>query len=171
MLSGHCLVDATASDTGVRMFAAHFDSHHENLRFVEARYLRSLVAASAFRDAKYVLAGDLNSLSRRDPYAPDLDHKIRISGTAKFGQPPRFEVIGELEELGWIDTLYVQRDGAVVPPEWITARRDRGGVHIDYRTDYIFVSPPLAERVISARIAPAGGASDHDAVVAEFGLT
>jgi exodeoxyribonuclease III len=159
---GHCLAEVDIG--GLTLFAAHFDSHHENLRFVEARYLRSRIDPDRFAAGKVLLAGDLNSLSRRDPYPADLAARLLAAGTDKFGHPPRFDVIEELESAGWIDLLHAR--GA--PTQWITARRDRGGVHVDYRTDYLFASRPLAAALASVSIVPAGDASDHDAVVATF---
>ncbi|HEU4404982.1 MAG TPA: endonuclease/exonuclease/phosphatase family protein [Polyangiaceae bacterium] len=162
---GHCLVEARLA-SGLVAFGAHFDAHGESPRFVEARYLRSRLDPAAFARAPHLLAGDLNSLSRRDPYPADLAERVRAAGTDKYGHPPRFEVIDELEAQGWVDALYHR--GA--PAAWVTARRDRGGVAIDYRTDYVFASPPLAARLVEAAVAPAEGASDHDAVVAAFEL-
>lgn len=157
---GHCLLEAQIGD--VTLFGAHFDSHNEDLRLVEARYVRPLFDASR----KLVLAGDLNALSRRDPYPPDFAARVAAAGTDKYGHPPRFEVIPELEETGWIDLLYHR--GA--PGRWITASRDRGGVRIDYRTDYVLASPRMAETLASIEIVDAAGASDHDAVLAQFAL-
>lgn len=63
---GHCLVEARVG--ALRVFATHLDSHHENLRFVEARYLRSLLPPrDELARQPALLLGDLNSLSRRDP--------------------------------------------------------------------------------------------------------
>lgn len=159
---GHCLAEVEIG--GVTLFAAHFDSHHENLRFVEARYLRSRIDPQRFAKDRFLLAGDLNSLSRRDPYPADLEMLLSAAGTDKYGHPPRFDVVEELEAAGWIDLLHFR--GA--PAQWITAKRNRGGVHIDYRTDYLFGSPSLADGLESVSILPAGDASDHDAVVATF---
>lgn len=164
---GHCLVEARLA-SGLVAFGAHFDAHHESLRFVEARFLRSRCEPNAFAREPYLLAGDLNSLSRRDPYPTDLPALVRAAGTDKFGHPPRFEVIDELEASGWVDALYAQPGGP--PASWATARRDRGGVSIDYRTDYLFASPALASRLVDAFVIDAEGASDHDPVVASFEL-
>ena len=161
---GHALVEARIGD--LQVFAAHFDSHHENLRFVEARFLRSLLDPARFAAAPFLLAGDLNALSRRDPYPADLAARLAAAGTDKYGLPPRFEVVDEIEAMGWIDLLHAQGP----PPRWITARRERGGVRIDYRTDYLFASPSLAARRTSMEILDVRGASDHDAVVADFAM-
>ena len=106
----------------------------------------------------------VNALSPRDPYPADLPDRLRRAGTDKYGQPPRFEVIAELEAAGWVDAL---RAGAT-PPVWVTARRTRGGVAIDYRTDYVFASGSLAPRLGGARVLPVDGASDHEAIEASF---
>ena len=84
----------------------------------------------------------------------------------KYGHPPRFEVIGELEAAGWIDTLRARAS----EEQWVTAERNYGGVRLDFRTDYIFVSPWLAERLLGTRIIDTTGISDHHAVVSTFQL-
>ncbi|HZE97953.1 MAG TPA: endonuclease/exonuclease/phosphatase family protein [Planctomycetota bacterium] len=159
---GHGLLEAVIG--GVTLFGAHFDSHNENLRFVEARFLRSRIDPARFASGKYLLAGDLNALSRRDPYPADLAARLATAGTDKYGHPPRFDVTEELEAAGWIDLLYHRG----TPPRWISARRNRGGVHIDYRTDYLYASPAMAQALTSIDIVDADDASDHAAVVAEF---
>ena len=155
---GHCLLEAAVGD--LTLFGAHFDSHSEDLRLAEVRYLRPLFD----RSKKALLLGDLNSLSRRDPYPTDFASRVAAAGTDKYGHPPRFDVTPELEAMGWIDLLHHR--GA--PARWVTAIRDRGGVRIDYRTDYVFGSPGMAERLVSLEIVDAAGASDHDAVLATF---
>lgn len=162
---GHALVQCELDAGGpLTLFGTHYDAHHENLRFVEARYLRSLLNPAAFREGLYLLAGDLNSLSRKDPYPVDLADKVRQAGVDKYGHPPRFDVIDDLESFGWVDTLRL-RPGS---PAWVTARRDRGGITIDYRTDYIFASPRMAERLLHTEVVDVGGATDHNAMVATF---
>lgn len=162
---GHCLVQCELESGGrLTVFGTHYDAHQEDLRYVEAQYLLGLLDPATFREGLYLLAGDLNSLSRKDPYPPDFAEKVRTSGTDKYGHPPRYSVMDALEGFGWVDTLYHRQ----TPPQWVTARRDRGGVTIDYRTDYILASPRMAERLIGASVVDVGGASDHNAVVATF---
>lgn len=162
---GHCIVQCELDlAEPVTLFGTHFDAHQEKLRYVEARYLRSLLDAAAFREGRYLLAGDLNSLSRKDPYPVDLEDRLRQAGTDKYGHPPRFDVIDDLEEYGWVDTLQAR----AATPKWVTARRNRGGVAIDYRTDYVFASPRLAERLVSAEVLEVGDISDHNPLVATF---
>jgi exodeoxyribonuclease-3 len=162
---GHCLVQCQF-DSGepVTFFGTHYDAHHEDPRLVEARYLCDLLDPITFREGLYLLAGDLNSLSRRDPYPPDFAECILAAGTDKYGHPPRFSVLETLESFGWVDTLY-----ALGPPaQWITAQRQNNGVQIDYRTDYILASPRMAGRLIQTEVVDVGEASDHQAVVATF---
>jgi exodeoxyribonuclease-3 len=164
---GHCIAECSVpyQHKPLTIFGAHFDSHHENLRFVEARYLRAQIPREEFLSGYYLLGGDLNSLSKRDPYPQDFAEKVKQAGVEKYGQPPRFEVIQEIEDFGWVDTLWSKK----TPENWVTAPRDRGGVHIDYRTDYLFASPKLAENLVSTEIIDTTNASDHHAVVANFG--
>ncbi|WNG27186.1 endonuclease/exonuclease/phosphatase family protein [Cystobacter fuscus] len=163
---GHCLLECEL-ETGTEpltLFAAHFDSHHENLRFVEARYLRSLLDPSAFAQGAFLLAGDLNSLSRADPYPVDLADRVRRASLDKYGHPPRFDVIDELEGFGWVDALRRRPASS----RWVTARRQRGAEILELRTDYLFASPRLAERLLGADVVDVGAASDHHALTATF---
>lgn len=142
---------------GLRCFGAHFDAHSENLRFVEARYLRSLGVKPPA-----LLAGDLNCLSPRDPYPDQLAELLARAGTQKYALPPRTDTYAELVEQGWQDALYA----CGAPENWVTAPRDRGGVHIDYRTDYLFTQGLTVE---SCRVHPLRqDESDHYPVVAEI---
>ena len=163
---GHCLLQCELDVAGgpLTLFGTHFDSHHENLRFVEARYLRSLLDATAFHEGAFLLLGDLNSLSRKDPYPVDLADRVRRAGVDKYGHPPRFDVIDELEGFGWVDALRHRPASS----RWVTAPRERGGERIDYRTDYILASPRMAERLLCADGVDVGQASDHHALVATF---
>ncbi|HYI00551.1 endonuclease/exonuclease/phosphatase family protein [Hyalangium sp.] len=162
---GHCLIQSQFdSREPVTFFGTHYDAHHEDPRLVEARYLCDLLDPITFREGLYLLAGDLNSLSRRDPYPPDFAGRVRAAGTDKYGHPPRFSVLETLESFGWVDTLYHRGP----PAEWVTARRQNNGVQIDYRTDYILASPRMAERLIGAEVVDVGEASDHHAVLATF---
>jgi exodeoxyribonuclease-3 len=162
---GHCLLQCQL-DAGepLTLFGTHYDAHYEDRRLVEARYLCDLLDSRTFHEGLYLLAGDLNSLSRKDPYPADLAERLLAAGTHKYGHPPRFSVLDTLESFGWVDVLYHRQ----TPAQWVTAQRDRGGVRIDYRTDYILASPRMAERLIGAEVVDVGGASDHHAVVATF---
>ncbi|MBJ6759170.1 endonuclease/exonuclease/phosphatase family protein [Myxococcaceae bacterium JPH2] len=163
---GHCLFEcALETEMGtLTLFAAHFDSHNEDLRLVEARYLRSLLNAGDFAERDALLAGDLNALSRADPYPVDLADRVRRARVDKYGHPPRFDVIDELEDFGWVDTL--RRKPA--SRRWVTARREREGEVLDFRTDYVFASPALARRLVGSDVVEVGAASDHHALTATF---
>lgn len=163
---GHCIVEAWTEAWGqpLVVFGTHFDAHHESLRFVEARYLRRLLAETDFERGHALLLGDINSLSRHDPYPADLADRVRRAGVDKYGHPPRFDVMDELEAQGWVDALR----RAPASPRWVTAVRERNGVVLEYRTDYVMASPRLAERLVSAEVLDGGGASDHEPVIATF---
>ena len=160
---GHCIAEV-AIEGGMTLFGCHFDAHHENLRFVEARFVRSLIDPAKFAAGRYVLAGDLNSLSAADPYPAHLAEIHQAAGHIKYGSPPRFDVMGDLFDFGWIDTLrHKPLNGS-----WVTARRDRNGVMVDYRTDYILASPAMARLLNTAHVIEVGEVSDHNAVLARF---
>lgn len=163
---GHCLLECELETKKglLTLFAAHFDAHHENLRFVEARYLRSRVSPAAFGEGDFVLAGDLNCLSRADPYPVDLSDRLRRAGMDKYGHPPRFDVIDDLESFGWVDVLHRRPASS----RWVTARRQRNGEVIDFRTDYLFASLRLTERLLGCEVVDVGEASDHHALTATF---
>ena len=114
-----------------------------------------------------LLLGDLNALSPRDPYPPDLADQLRRGGIDKYGHPLRHDMINALEAAGWIDALHASGPGL----RWVTAPRFRGGVRFDSRTDYAFVSPALRDRIVSTEIIdiemPA--VSDHAPVVVTVG--
>lgn len=156
----HCLIEAVIED--VTVFAAHFVSANENMRFVEARSLIGCLPPSGeFQRGRYLLLGDLNAISRKDPYPADLAERLQAAGIDKYHHPPRFDVIDELENYGWVDTLYKQ---ATPPQHWVTAPRA-----LDFRTDYVFATPPMIERLKRAWVhALSAGESDHFPVLAEF---
>jgi exodeoxyribonuclease-3 len=158
-------VDVEVGSETLRCFGTHLDAHDEDTRLGEARYLRQLLGPVRIAAEPLLLIGDLNSLSPRDPYPEDLGERLRSAGVTKYGDPPRRDVVAELEDQGWVDTLY-----AGEPPQgWITAPRDRGGVHIDYRTDYVLASPPMAARLEGTGIHPLSeGESDHFPIWARF---
>lgn len=159
---GHALIQFRVDWGGepLTVFGAHFDAKNENLRFVEARYLASRIDPKDFEKGLYALLGDLNSLSSHDPYPADLEALLRQSLTTKYHLPPRFEVMTELAEFGWEDGLHLSP-----PARWVTAHRDRGGVQIDYRTDYLLLSPALAARTSGVEVVPLSGESDHNPVL------
>jgi exodeoxyribonuclease-3 len=156
---GHCIAACEAG--ALTVFATHFDAYSEDLRLAEARYLNHL-SEGALRAGRALLLGDLNALSRRDPYPADLAERLLQAGLGKYGHPPRFDTIDEIERAGWIDALAACRTSAA----WATAPR-RG---VDLRTDYIFCSPDLAGALRGAAVLDVGAASDHHAVVADFAL-
>lgn len=156
---GHCILVSRVGP--VTVFATHFDSHSEDLRLTEARYLNGLLGEEVMA-GQALLMGDLNALSRRDPYPDDLSARLLRAGIGKYGHPPRFDTIDEIERAGWVDALAARRTSAA----WATAPR-RG---VDLRTDYVFCSPGLAGALRGAAVVDVGAASDHHAVVADFAL-
>lgn len=164
----HCLVEAQL-DTGgepLAVIGAHLHADDEESRLAEVDALLAIVPPEELAAGNWVLAGDLNSISRHDPYPADLDAHLVRAGVHKYGHPPRFDVMDRLFAAGWVDALRERPNG----PRWVTARRARGepGAIVDTRSDYVLLSSPLARRLVAADVVDAGGASDHHAVVAEL---
>ncbi len=162
----HCLVEVELSLGGepLLVLGTHLNAGSEDRRVSEARWLLSLVPPARLAAGLWALAGDLNALSRRDPYPADLDARLAAAGIEKYGSPPRFDTMDTLEASGWADALLLRpRSG-----RWATALRGRAGAQVETRTDYVLLSPPLAGRLALADIVDVGAASDHHAVVAEI---
>lgn len=141
------------------LLGTHLVASSEEERVAEARWLLGVDVGP-----RALLLGDLNALSPRDPYPADLAQRVLQAGVDKFGHPPRMHTIGLVEAAGWVDTLHL----AGPPERWVTAHRERGGVPIDYRTDYVFAGPGVSVR--RAEIVEVGEASDHQAVVVTLGV-
>lgn len=168
---GHAIVEARIAAPGAGgpfvVLGTHFDSHGEDERLRDARTLIELAPRARIENERVLVAGDLNALSRHDPYPKNLEQLLRSAGTEKYGFPPRFEVMPLLEENGLIDLLHA--DGrSPKGNDWVTAVRDRGGVRIDYRTDYLLASPSLAATCTNIEVLRCDGASDHEPVFATF---
>ncbi len=161
---GHALLEARVARPGapLRMLVTHFDSHNEEARLREVEALRRHLGDLR---GEIVLAGDLNAISPHDPYPDDLAQRVLRAGVDKYGHPPRFDVMKALLADGWIDLLAHRPAGS----PWVTAPRDRGGVHIDWRTDYILASPALARWPAQAEVVDMSEASDHHGVLAVLG--
>jgi len=164
----HCLVEAEVDSDSApfAVIGAHLHANDEESRLREVEALLEIVPADAVQSGAWILCGDLNSLSRHDPYPDDLDDRLARAGVHKYGHPPRFEVMDRLFQAGWIDALR-ERPRC---ERWVTARRARGdaGAVVDTRTDYVLLSPALAPRLVAADVVEVNGASDHHAVVAEL---
>ncbi|WP_437339460.1 endonuclease/exonuclease/phosphatase family protein [Sorangium sp. So ce394] len=162
----HCLVELELELAGepLLVLGTHLNAGSEDRRLAEARWLLSLVPPARFAAGLWALAGDLNAISRRDPYPADLDARLAAAGIEKYGSPPRFDTMDTLEAFGWTDALRLRPRS----PRWATALRGRAGAQVETRTDYVLLSPRLSGRLALADVIDVGAASDHHAVVAEI---
>ncbi|GAA2850442.1 hypothetical protein GCM10010517_07900 [Streptosporangium fragile] len=162
----HCLVEAEIAPAGdgppLLVLGTHLVWTDERARLAEVDEILRLVPPAAVAERDCVLLGDLNALSRHDPHPADLGDRLAAAGIGKYGHPPRFDVMDRLEAAGWVDALRA----APRSPRWVTAPRERNGVRVDTRPDYVLVSRPLAARLAWADVVDTGTASDHHAVVA-----
>jgi exodeoxyribonuclease-3 len=171
---GHCLVEATLEAPGgpITLLGTHLDAHGEDRRLLEARYVVERLRPAALAGARALLLGDLNALTPRDPYPPELPLRLEAARIDKYGHPPRMEVLSLLAAAGWVDLLARSRPERLQPgqphPRWVTAVRGGGLVHA--RTDYVLASALLADRLVDAAVLDCGGASDHEPVVARLDL-
>ncbi|WP_437594930.1 endonuclease/exonuclease/phosphatase family protein [Sorangium sp. So ce1000] len=162
----HCLVEVELSLGGepLVVLGTHLNAGSEDRRLTEARWLLSLVPPARFEAGLWALAGDLNALSRRDPYPADLGARLAAAGIEKYGSPPRFDTMDAIEAFGWADALRQRPRSS----RWFTALRGRDGAQVETRTDYVLLSPRLAGRLALADVIDVGAASDHHAVIAEL---
>lgn len=171
---GHCLVEATLEAPGgpLTLLGTHLDAHGEDRRLLEARFVVERLRPAALAGSRALLLGDLNALTPRDPYPPELPLRLQAAHIDKYGHPPRMEVMPLLAAAGWVDLLVRARPERLAPgqphPRWVTAVRGGGLVHA--RTDYVLASPPLADRLVDASVLDCDGASDHEPVVARLEL-
>ncbi|WP_344859340.1 endonuclease/exonuclease/phosphatase family protein [Planomonospora alba] len=164
----HCVVEAELEPAGggdpLLLLGTHLVAADEEARLAEVDELLRLLPPRLLAVRDCLLVGDLNGLSRHDPYPDDLAGRLAAAGIDKYGNPPRFAVIDRLEEAGWVDALRARPRSS----RWATAPRGGGGVLVDTRSDYIMLSPPLASRLDWADVVETGTASDHHAVVARL---
>ncbi|KYF66455.1 endonuclease/exonuclease/phosphatase family protein [Sorangium cellulosum] len=162
----HCLVEVELSLAGepLVVLGTHLNAGSEDRRISEARWLLSLVPPARFAAGLWALVGDLNALSRRDPYPADLDARLATAGIEKYGSPPRFDTMDTLEAFGWTDALLLRPSSS----RWATALRGPAGAQVETRTDYVLLSPRLSGRLSMADVIDVDAASDHNAVVADL---
>lgn len=175
----HSLLDATVAlptaDSAtpratLRILGAHLVSSDEDARLAEAEILHSLVSAGLARGEDLLLAGDLNSLSPHDPYPADLGERCARLGITKYGHPARFDVLRRLLSTGLIDA-HVRRVEGTLWASAVRGRRDGGpdsGERVMTRTDYVLLSPSLAQRLLGGGVIDVDQASDHLAVFADL---
>jgi exodeoxyribonuclease III len=178
---GHALIETTfplehtdgATGPEITLFGAHFVATNDDARLREVEALGRLLQQrqAEGRSPHTVLAGDLNALSRHDPYPADLEEQFRAAAIQKYGQPPRFDVMDRVFELGFIDTLRVRgadsdRADGPAASDWVTARRGPAHARVDTRTDYVLVSSSLQPWVRSSGVIDVNDASDHQAIFA-----
>jgi exodeoxyribonuclease III len=190
---GHALIeatlplsaDATLEGPEITLFGAHFVATNDDARLREVEVFAELLAQrrAAGRAAHALLVGDLNALSRHDPYPADLEDQFRAAAIRKYGEPPRFDVMDRVFSLGFVDTLGLaegwrpsQRAGTAGAPRttsdagvdqpWVTARRGPSHARVDTRTDYVLVSSSMRSWVRGSGVIDVGDASDHHAIFA-----
>jgi exodeoxyribonuclease-3 len=163
------------------VFATHLVATDDDARAREVARFVELLGPRDLGAEPVLLIGDLNALSRRDPYPDDLGEQLARAGIRKYGQPPRFDVMDSVFARGFVDSLACEEaegGGAgerargararARARDWVTARRGPPHARVDTRTDYVLLSPSLLGALVESRVVDVGDASDHHAVVATF---
>ncbi len=160
----HCVVEAVLDHHGTPLvvLGAHLVSRDEQVRLQETERLIARIDRETLASGYCALLGDLNALSRHDPYDDTLDAKLLACGIHKYGHPPQFAELDRLLAAGWVDALHTEPRSAA----WVTASRGGNGHTVDTRSDYVLLSPPLAKGIERTGIVDVGDASDHHAVMA-----
>lgn len=156
-----------ASPTPIRVIPAHFSPKKE-WRLKEVELVNDILEKS--NEKPIVLMGDLNDLSPHDTYKADLFQRLQEHKIDKFGLPPDFSVIKQLEAAGWHDALLQQPNYDGKLHISVTEASDDKD-HLNLRLDYVMVNTALLPKVRSVRVLASGEnseASDHFPVVAEI---
>ena len=160
----HVVVDVVVG--GLRVLGTHLVWNDEDARLLE---LQALLRVASSSSSSLLLAGDLNALSRADPYPADLGERLADVGIHKYGLPPRFDVTDALRAAGFVDPL-PSSSSSSPPALWWTARREHQGQAVLTRSDYLLLSAALAPAVQRSFVVDAAGAADHNAVVVDLDL-
>lgn len=160
----HVVVAATQP---LHIFPVHFSPQKE-WRPQEAQKVNELL--QQHKDEPMLLLGDLNDLSPHDNYKADLFQQLQEYKIDKFGLPPDFSVIKQLEAAGWHDALLQQPDYDGKLHISVTESSDDKDHH-NLRLDYVMVNQVLLPKVCSVSVLGSEEntkASDHFPVVADL---
>ena len=145
---------------GVRLFATHLASRHEEPERPRAGEVAAILAILGEVETPHLLAGDLNSLAEDDPVgAPPAETVPR--GEAVRGTPrPILRAFGEAGYVDCFRRLHPEGAGFTYQAwtPWL-------------RLDYVLASPELDPGLRACEVVarpPAEHASDHLPVLAEF---
>ncbi len=160
----HAVIRAPVGETDV--FAVHLNPRTEEDRLGDLETLKKYIDPS--RPA--IIMGDMNSLSRHDPYPENTLQNVQNAGITKFGTDTlRFDVINTLEEWGMRD-VGMNRSDAEFHTEPANPHLEPHHI-FPMRIDYFFVSKhfentPMSYHVI--RNHETRKASDHYPIIITF---
>lgn len=141
----------------------HLNAHSESNRLHEMEHLlEHSFPPHRIRNENLVLGGDLNALSRLDPYPSDLGSTLKTAGVTKYGNPLAFEVMDLLSQANLSDPFLGKTP-------WATRYRPETEPATPTRTDYLLVSPKLQSKVIQTQVLPLEKEeSDHAPILLEL---
>lgn len=157
----HSCLEVSVGD--VTLLNLHLNAGSEDVRSQEIDHLiKTAFPPERVQSEKLILGGDLNALSRHDPYPRGLGEKFEKRGVTKYGNPLSHQVMDSLEETGWKDPLKGEDN-------WATRYRTETEPPTPTRTDYILVSPPLEPSVENCTVLPLPNEeSDHHPVMLDL---
>ena len=157
----HSCLEVSVGD--VTLLNLHLNAGSEDVRSREIEHLiQAAFPPERVRSERLILGGDLNALSRHDPYPDGLGDVLEDVGVTKYGNPISHQVMDSLEETGWKDPLQGEDN-------WATRYRSESAPPIPTRTDYLLVSPPLEPNVENCEVLPLPNQeSDHHPVMLEL---
>jgi exodeoxyribonuclease III len=157
----HGLQEVKLAEFPWPFFNTHLVARGESDRLKEIRWFLDL-------DKQGLLAGDLNSLSSRDPYPSDTAEKLLRAGVNKYGERLAHDVLKELEKHGWqapLPSPNGRQDGC----HWATRWRLEPNPPLPTRTDYILGRNEVAQRIRKLWVVDLKNQeSDHNPVVADL---
>lgn len=144
------------------IFNLHLNPLAENQRSAEIEQLLSLTNLSR----PTIIAGDLNSLSRRDNYPTDMLSRLEHKGIVKFGANYlQYDVTDRLTAAGLTDLAAAHGNLATTVPTLYNRDRDH---EIPLRIDYVFATGGIAAQTTRSEViktALTDSISDHYPVV------
>jgi exodeoxyribonuclease III len=164
----HCVVETRITLPGGQQLAilnVHLDPWQEASRVRELdRLLRTIDCT-----VPTILTGDLNSLSRRDGYGPQMLGDMQRRGITKYGRNElEFGVSDYLEQAGFIDLAAQLGHMQPTVPTASTQDKDH---EVPVRIDYLYATPDVAQFVRRAEVVVndlTNTISDHYPLVIDF---
>ena len=143
-----CLIAFIETKFGeISIASLHLTPNSEDLRHPEI----DLVVNSQKDWENRILMGDMNSLSSRDSYSPDMVKKLNEVSLRRFTTDGklRFDAIEKIESSGYYDSaVQLGKNKEITSPTLL----NEFSQHYNMRLDYIFLSKSLLSRLVDYKV-------------------